>query len=109
DPEGVEEISWWLSAAKPPVGDTTRRATPQGSQRQHRGVLCDPFRVARREVSPTGGFAALNHRLISVTPPASGRSALRCPADPRGRNRAPPWQAGWGRAAPTARVLVTNP
>src|SRR5207248_1330374 len=73
DPGGVTEISRWLSAAIPPETIAFNESTPEGSQQWLSGTPpgCSISWLG------SGGFAALNHRLISVTPTGSNTKTSR--------------------------------
>src|SRR5205823_3400915 len=77
DPGGVREISRWLSAAIPPEW-RRRSGTDPGGVAEREGLFCDPSRVIEiiRATCPVVSLA-LNHRLISVTPPGSIYSSPR--------------------------------
>ena len=74
DPEGVKACSRWLSAATPPESWKLANAP----ERVPANWFCSLYAISRLSLAPlrgamehitsTGGVAALNHRLMAVTP-----------------------------------------
>src|ERR1043166_4091310 len=67
DPGGVADISRWSERSEDHRSRWWEIPTPIGVAETGRQVL-RPLRGRNSTPQPTGGFAALNHRLISGTP-----------------------------------------
>ena len=91
-PIGVTENSRWLSEATPPEEESRNELHPEGMAEIVRSECRRP-RWPIRKPNPlaslldagaggrpcSGGVAALNHRLISVTPPGSSWKRIVLP------------------------------
>ena len=82
-PGGMPALSRWSSAATPPEHDPRPPPHPGGMPEgwlavggYRVGQRCHPFRMGRTWRLPSGGVAALDHRLRAVTP--AGNAVKDC-------------------------------